>query len=96
VNSQGEFNFQPTDSERGYGRWLAGRQVAARELARRVHLPLGHEVEVWLRDGVRLRGKLRLEEEMLFIEEERVRHLALVVDHVRFTYRDMESCVRLD
>jgi hypothetical protein len=37
-----------------------------------------------------------LEEEVLFIDEERVRHLGLVVDNVPFTYRELESCVRLD
>ena len=37
-------------------------------------LPLGHQVEVWLLGGIRLRGRLRLEEEVLFIDEERVRH----------------------
>lgn len=70
--------------------------MAVAELARRMNLPLGHQVEVWLCGGIRLRGKLRLQEEMLFIEEERVRHIELVVDGVMFTYRDMESCVRLD
>jgi hypothetical protein len=29
------------------------------------------------------------------IDEERVRHLDLVVDNVPFTYRDLEPCVRL-
>ncbi|SPE62703.1 hypothetical protein SBV1_890002 [Verrucomicrobia bacterium] len=70
--------------------------MAAAELAQRMGLPLGHEVEVWLCGGIRLRGKLRLQEEMLFIEEERVRHLELTVDNVAFAYREMESCVRLD
>jgi hypothetical protein len=59
-------------------------------------VPLGHEVEVWLTGGIRLRGRLRLQEELLFIEEDSVRHLGLMVDHVAFTYREMESCVRLD
>ena len=70
--------------------------MAAAELARRIGLPLDHEVEVWLRGGVRLRGKLHLQEAMLFLEEERLRHLGLVVDRVALTYREMESCVRLD
>ena len=96
VNSQSEFNFGANGTEQGYSQWLAGRRMAAGELARRMNLPLGHQVEVWLYGGIRLRGTLRLREEMLFIEEERVRHLELVVDHVGFTYRDMESCVRLD
>ena len=34
---------------------------------------LGHQVEVWLYGGIRLRGKLRLQEELLFVEEERAR-----------------------
>jgi len=96
VSDQSEFNFEPTTSPDGYTRWLAGRRVLAEELARRIHLPLGHQVEVWLYGGIRLRGKLRLKEEMLLIEEERVRHLELMVDGVPFTYRDMESCVRID
>ena len=61
-----------------------------------MNLPLGHQVEVWLFGGIRLRGKLRLKEETLFIHEDRVRHLELLVDHVPFTYREMESCIRLD
>src|SRR5437867_658874 len=96
MNCQGEFKFDSSGSEQGYTQWLTGRRVAVQELARRIHLPLGHEVEVWLYGGIRLRGKLRLQEEILFIEEERVRHLELVVDDVPFTYREMESCVRLD
>jgi hypothetical protein len=43
-----------------------------------------------------LRGVLRLREEQLFVEEDAVRHLELMVDHVPFTYREMESCIRLD
>jgi len=70
--------------------------MAAQELARRIGLPLGHRVEVWLHGGILLKGTLKLREEMLFIDEERVRHLELSVDQVAFTYREMESCVRLD
>ena len=70
--------------------------MAVEELARRIHLPLGHQVEVWLYGGIRLRGKLRLREEILSIEEDSVRHLELAVDKVSFTYREMESCVRMD
>jgi len=96
MRNQGEFSFDSGNSDRGYVQWLAGRRVAVEELARRMGLPPGHEVEVWLIGGVRLRGKLRLAENLLFIEEERVRHLELMVDRVPFTYREMESCVRLD
>ena len=96
MSGQAEFNFEANTSGEGYARWLAGRRTTAVELARRMNLPLGHEVEVWLLGGIRLRGKLRLREELLFVEEERVRHLELMVDHVAFTYREMESCVRSD
>ena len=96
MHNQGEFSFDSGASDRGYVQWLAGRRVAADELARRMGLPLGHEVEVWLVGGVRLRGKLRLVENLLFIEEDRVRHLELMVDRVPFAYREMESCIRLD
>ena len=93
---QGHFNFDATGNDQGYAQWLAGRRVPVAELARRINLPLGHQVEVWLCGGVRLRGRLRLAEKLLFIDEERLRHLELIVDRVLFTYRDMESCVRLD
>src|SRR6266567_3289195 len=96
MNPQGEFNFDPDASGEGYTRWLLGRRMAVEILARKMNLSLGREVEVWLFGGIRLRGLLRLKEEALFIEEDRVRHLELTVDHVPFTYREMESCVRLD
>ncbi|PWU16152.1 MAG: hypothetical protein C5B50_14015 [Verrucomicrobia bacterium] len=96
MRNQSEFDFAANPVETGYTKWIAGRKMAARELAIRLGLPLGHEVEVWLYGGIRLRGKLRLAEELLFINEECVRHMQMVVDQVPFTYREMESCVRLD
>lgn len=96
MTAQGEFDFDAGGAGEGYARWLAGRKLAAVELARRLNLPLQHEVEVWLVGGVRLRGKLQLQEEMLVIEEGQERHLGFRVDHVPFTLREMESCVRLD
>ena len=96
MNLQSELNFGEDGTDEGYIRWLVGRQVATEILARKMGLPLGHDVEVWLVGGMRLRGKLRLQEETLFIEEERVRHLGLRIDKVAFAYREMESCVRLD
>ena len=96
MSAQDEFNFDTGTANEGYSRWLAGRKLAAVELARSLNLPLHHEVEVWLIGGIRLRGKLRLSEEMLFMEEDHLRHLELQVDHVPFKMREMESCVRLD
>ena len=96
MSEQAQFNFEVAGSENGFTQWLASRRMAAHELAGRISLPLGHEVEVWLTGGIRLNGKLRLREEIIFVDEERLRHLELEVDHVGFTYREMESCVRLD
>jgi hypothetical protein len=56
----------------------------------------GSSTEVWLRGGVRLRGTLRLDHEILFIEETRILDLPLAVDGVAFTCSEMESCLRLD
>ncbi len=96
MTEQGEFNFQAGVGEKGHQLWLASRKTAARELARRLNLPVGHEVEVCLVGGVCLRGRLRLKEDSLFVEEERVRHLELLIDRVSFTCREIESCVRMD
>ncbi len=96
MSEQPEFNFARRGGERGYTGWLTARRIAAQELAKRMNLPLGHPVEVWLHGGIRLRGRLRLREEFLLVEEQHVRHMELMVDHVAFTYREMESCVRLD
>ena len=96
MSLQSEFSFNSEGSGEGYTRWLFGRRMAVEILARKMNLPLGHQVEVWLYGGIRLRGLLRLKGEALFIEEDRVRHLELIVDHVPFTYREMESCIRLD
>jgi hypothetical protein len=93
---QGELNFDAGDTGEGHERWLTGRKLAAAELARRLNLPLHHEVEVWLVGGIRLRGKLLLQEDVLFVEEGHERHLGLRVGRTTFTVREMESCVRLD
>src|SRR5689334_14826954 len=69
--SQSHFNFDADPSTKGYTQWLTSRKIAAQELARRMGLPLGHEVEVWLSGGIRLKGILRLREELIFLDEER-------------------------
>jgi hypothetical protein len=95
VNTQGQFNFENATAD-GYSQWITSRQFAVKDLARRVQLPINRRVEVWLQGGVRLRGKLKLKEELLFFSEENLRHLELTIDGVPFTYREMESCVTLD
>jgi hypothetical protein len=96
MNEQAEFTFQAAPSENGYLRWMEVRRAAASDLARRLGLPLGHLVEVWLLGGIRLEGRLQLKEELMFVEEDQVRQLQFTVDHTPFFLREMESCVRLD
>jgi hypothetical protein len=93
---QGQFDFDSIGDDSGHSRWLVGRQMAAADLARKIGLPLGHMAEVWLRGNIRLSGRLRLRDEVLFIEESALNHLELTVDNVPFTVAEMESCVRLD
>ena len=52
---------------------MNARQSAATELAHQLNLPVGHQVEVYLCGGIRLRGRLRLGEEMLFVREKHAR-----------------------
>jgi hypothetical protein len=93
---QGKIGFGDRGHEEGYTQWVALRRMAVEEAAQKLNLPLGHPTEVWLRGGIRLRGTLRLANEILFIEEECIRSLALVLDGVTFTYSEIDSCVRLD
>ncbi len=93
---QSEFSFQDGGTDTGYSHWVAVRQMAAHEAAQKLNLPVGRDVEVWLRGGIRLRGKLRLVNDLLFVEEHQVKNLPLVLDGVPFTYAEIESCVALD
>ena len=93
---QQQFRFDKLSSEDGYSKWLASRQAAAHALAHKLGLPLDHNVEVWLTGEIRLRGKLRLQDQVLFVEAGREHQLGLLVDKVPFTYNEMQSCVRLD
>jgi hypothetical protein len=93
---QKEFSFEPGGTDGGYAQWVVVRQMAAEEAARRLNMPVGREVEVWLRGGIRLRGKLRLRDDLLFVEESKVRNLGLTVDGVPFICAEIESCVAMD
>jgi hypothetical protein len=93
---QREFSFQDGGADAGYANWVAVRQMAAHEAAQRLNLPVGREAEVWLRGGIRLRGKLRLLNDLLFVEEHQIKNLPLTLDGVPFTCAEIESCVALD
>ena len=96
MSQQGELEFDGQPRGDGLAAWRAAREEAARALALRLGLPLNHQVEVWLRGGIRLRGTLRLREELLFPESEKPAALSLVVEGVVFNAAEIESCVRLD
>lgn len=93
---QGELDFTQPSPGDGLDRWRNQRERAGHRLARRLGLPLDREVEVRLKDGVVLRGRLQLKEAMLFVEHVDERSLELAVGRVDFRHADIESCVRMD
>ena len=95
MSEQGELSFDGESQESGLSSWRAAREQAAHDMVRRLGLPLNRQVEIWLRGGIRLRGCLRLREEVLFLEEEEAARLPLVVEGVVFTAGEIESCVRV-
>lgn len=91
-----EFDFSTETAADGAAAWQACRRIALIKLAHRLALPLNHPVEVWFRDGVRLRGRMGLHESPLFVENVPTQDLELVIEGVRFRASDIESFVRLD
>jgi hypothetical protein len=59
-------------------------------------LPIDQPVEVRLKDGVILRGKLRVGDVVLSLDTFNRGKVALEVGGLVFSYAEMESCVRLD
>jgi len=94
--SQPELFFEAPPPPHGYDRWQEERRAAKCALVQRLGLPLGHAVEVWLRGEVRLRGRLELAEERLFVPEGADPHLRLAIGHASFEAAEIESCVRMD
>ncbi len=79
---QTELRFEAGTSPNGYQTWQEQRRASLRQLASQLGLPIGHDVEVWLRDGIVLKGKLRLREELIWIDEERNNHIELVIGRI--------------
>ena len=96
VDQQPEMDFGASLPRDGLEQWREQRRAMTKRLGQELGLPLDREVEVWLTGGVRLRGRLRLREEMLFIETPRELNIELVVDGVAFKWTEIESCVRTD
>ena len=85
---QVEFGFDGGAQSDGYRAWMEQREAEMKEKARRLGLPLGHMVEIWLKDGTLLKGRLLLREQGNSWE--------LVVGQVGFAVGEIEACVRVD
>ena len=85
---QVEFGFEGGGQSDGYRAWVHEREEAMKATAQRLGLPLGHGVEVWLKDGTLLKGRLLLRGEENNCE--------LVIGRVGFSVNEIESCVRVD
>lgn len=83
--------FGPGD---GLEAWRKEQEERFREMARKLGLPLGREAEVWLKDGVRLRGRLELAE--LELIQPGAGELRLRVGQTTFKIGEMDSCLRRD
>lgn len=97
---QEEFHFEGGLSSEarkdGLSVWHAELEAQQQQLAQRLHLPIGHQVELWLRGGVRLRGRLQCAEEMLVTAGIDANHARLAIGRTEFTPQEIESCVRMD
>jgi len=79
----------------GYAAWQQQRLQATKQISERLGLPLGYQVELRLLDGVVLRGRLRLKEELLFPEMHDLGDVELAIGRATFRHSEIESCIRL-
>ena len=93
---QMEISFGSAHTESGFQAWVNQRRATFTKLAGELGLPLGRQVEIWLKGDVRLSGVLELAHAPLFIDESRSLELELRIDKCTFTPRDIEACVRVD
>ena len=93
---QPELNFDNDSQPDGLASWHQARATAMLALAIKLGLPIDHRVEVCLKDGVLLRGNLRVGEVVLVLKGINRGNLSLEVDGVAFSFSEIESCVRLE
>ena len=94
---QAEFNFAATPPivADGLLAWREQFQRQQTELGKALGLPIGSEVEVWLQGGIRLRGHLNFAGENLINAGATLENTRFEIGRTKFTYTDIESCVRL-
>jgi hypothetical protein len=82
------------NSEDGFETWKREQREAEAKEAGKLGLPIGKDVEITLRCGQTLRGRLRYRER--FAKTRRDRNSELEVDGVAFHRGEVASCVRAD
>ena len=93
---QPELNFNAPSSG-GYELWLKQRQALIAHLIDQLGLPIGRQVELWLKDGVMLRGKLTVREESIhWSETNKATGIELMIGNVSFPVGQIASCLRTD
>jgi hypothetical protein len=97
VQSEFNFDFQTTfgSDDDALSHWRKQREQEQLSLAKSLGLPIGAEAEVWLKGGVRLRGRLELDEEMLLHASASTHNTKFLIGRTPFLYSEVESCVRL-
>jgi hypothetical protein len=95
LNDQSQFDFSSPAPD-GLTRWRQERELAWNTLAARLGMPLGHPVEVWLKNGIKLTGRLELKENALILDVVNEKNLELCIGRADFNYAEIESCVRTD
>ena len=95
--SQSDLNLSDTASSHdGYSLWREERAEAMKKIARKLGLPLGRRVQVWLTGEIRLEGLLLLKDSSWFPETIDPAAIELTVDNVPFKRAEVTGCIRLD
>lgn len=88
------FGFADNGSD-GLTLWREHKRELVRRLGLELGLPVGSSCEVVLASGIQLRGRLVLEEEMLFPLAAR-KDAKLRIGEVTFSITEIAVCVRLE
>jgi hypothetical protein len=96
-----EFDFDAStpragDQADGFARWQAEIRAEDEAEARRLGLPLRQFVEVQLKCGALLRGRLMLAEHNLLRLQKRPAHLTLRLGNSIFDHSQIARCLVLD
>jgi hypothetical protein len=98
MNEQLSFSFDdaPVGAVSGLVLWREQREAAYRQYAHALGLPLRRHVEVILRNGLRLRGRLELAADTLWHDEKRLNRVLLRIGQAEFSGLEVDSCIALD